>query len=104
MIDALPSPEPSPSAIDKKEATFDEFLIESQSHKGFINPALAAILLGRHRSRIYQLIRKGTFKLYHCYGFPLLSASEVATWHWSQRKRGRPKKKQTERQPAARSA
>lgn len=62
----------------------------SHEHGGFVNIGLAAVLLGVHRNRVYELIYTGTFTRYWIHGYAFVSLAEVLEYGRSGRHVGRP--------------
>ncbi|MBI3417227.1 MAG: hypothetical protein HY043_18205 [Verrucomicrobia bacterium] len=87
------SSSPSSRAIlTPSDPGFDSFFAACLKHHGFVNPALAALLTGRSRVRIYQLIANGTFAVHRWYGYQLISVSQLAHWYRQAHPCGRPRK------------
>lgn len=63
----------------------------SASVGGLILPAMAAVLLDVHRSRVYQLMTEGRFTVHEFMDQKFLETREVAAFYSSERKAGRPR-------------
>ena len=82
----------TPTILTPTDPGFDSFFQACLKHHGFVNPALAALLTGRSRNRIYQLIANGTFAVHHWYGYQLISVNQLARWYRQAHPCGRPRK------------
>ena len=82
---------PPPTILKPSDPGFNAFFEASRQHHGFVSPSLAALLTGRSRVRIYQLLGNGTFSAHLWYGYKLIGLSQLALWYLRRRPAGRPR-------------
>lgn len=80
-------------AWSESKAEFEAFYRDYEREGGLIPPAMAARLVGVHRSRVHQLLDAGELTKFEHVGQVFVSKREFVAWiHAERDKGGRPKK------------
>lgn len=80
------------SAVRSAWDALEDFRALTRRHGGLVPPGAAAVLLGVHRSRVYQLIEAGRLEVVAYGVHQYVAADSLERWAKAEHPVGRPRK------------